>query len=272
MMRLVRSACALLVLASLSGCSKDTASTQPSEPGASAGAGGASEPNASVLNPFVLSCAVNLDGRETLRRGWPAVLRVSAAFDHEPEADERYTLDDDALRLTVRDASDEEQALSFTEAAASETVLDADHPALELVRVLSGDQTGELTKGAYTLEVRFGPARETFEIAVEDPPPDSPRTNESRALLEADAASQLGQFEAALDVIDLALDDQPDSVVLLNQRALVREQAGDDEGALLDAQAALSAFYAQFPDASEPPITILQVNGRVLNRLLGGAP
>src|SRR6185369_4953573 len=137
MMRLVRSACALLAVVSLSGCSKDTSSTEPPEPGASAGAGGASEPNVSAPNPFVLSCAVNLDGRETMRRGWPAVMRVSAAFDHEPEADERYTLDDDALRLTVRDASDKEQALSFTAAEASETVLDADHPALELIRVPS---------------------------------------------------------------------------------------------------------------------------------------
>jgi len=220
----------------------------------------------------VLSCAVNLDGRETLRRGWPAVLRVSAAFDHEPEADERYTLDDDALRLTVRDASDNEQTLSFAAAAASETVLDADHPAVELIRVLSDDQTDELTRGTYTLEVSFGPARERFEIAVEDPPPDSTRTNESRALLEADAALQLGHFEAALDGLDLALDDQPDSIVLLNQRALVREQAGDDEGAFRDAQAALAAFYAQFPDASEPPVTILRVNGRTLTRLLGGTP
>ncbi|HYQ17866.1 MAG TPA: hypothetical protein VEQ58_18965, partial [Polyangiaceae bacterium] len=150
---LVCSACALLVVASLSGCSKDTSSTEPPELGASAGAGGSAEPNTGVPNPFVLSCAVNLDGRETLRRGWPAVLRVSAAFDHEPEADERYTLDDDALRLTVRDASDRQQTLSFTGAAASETVLDADHPALELVRVLSGEQTDELTKGPYTLDV-----------------------------------------------------------------------------------------------------------------------
>ncbi|HYP90698.1 MAG TPA: hypothetical protein VEQ59_21150 [Polyangiaceae bacterium] len=272
MMRFVRSATALLVVASLSGCSKDAPSTEPPEPGASAGAGGAAESSAGGLNPFVLSCAVNLDGRETLRRGWPAVLRVSAAFDHEPEADERYTLDNDALRLTVRDASDKEQPLSFTRAVASETVLDADHPALELIRVLSGERTDELTKGTYTLEVSWGPARERFEIAVEDPPPDSPRTNESRALLEADAALQLGHLDAALDGLDLALDDQPDSIVLLNQRAIVREQAGDDEGALVDAQAALAAFYAQFPDASEPPITILQVNGRVLNRLLGGAP
>jgi hypothetical protein len=271
-MRLVRSVCALLLVASLGACSKDTSSTEPPEPAASAGAGGDPEPNTSAPNPFVLSCAVNLDGRETLRRGWPAVLRVSAAFAHEPEADERYTLDDDALRLAVRDASDKEQILSFTGAAASETVLDADHPALELVRVLSGDQTDELTKGAYTLEVSWGPARERFEIAVEDPPPDSARTNESRALLEADAALQLGHLDAALDGLDLALDDQPDSIILLNQRALVREQAGDDEGALLDAQAALTAFYAQFPDASEPPVTILGVNGRVLNRLLGGAP
>jgi hypothetical protein len=271
-MRLICSACALFVVALLSGCSKDTSSTEPPEPGASAGAGGASEPNTSAPNPFVLSCAVNLDGRETLRRGWPAVLRIGAAFDHEPGADERYTLDDDALRLTVRDASDKEQPLSFTAAATSETVLDADHPALELVRVLSGDQTDELTTGTYALEVSFGPARERFEITVEDPPPDSPRTNESRALLEADAALQLGHFEEALDGLDLALDDQPDSIVLLNQRALVREQAGDDEGALLDAQAALAAFYAEFPDASEPPITILRVNNRLLNRLLGGTP
>lgn len=272
MMRLFGSACALLVVASLSGCSKDNSSTEPPDPGASAGAGGTSEPEPSGPSPFVLSCAVNLDGRETLRRGWPGVLRVNAAFDREPGADERYTLDDDALRLTVRDASNEEQALSFAAAAASETLLDADHPALELIRVLSGDQTAELAKGTYTLEVSWGPARERFEITVEDPPPDSPQTNESRALLEADAALQLGRFEEALDGLDLALDDQPDSIVLLNQRALVREQAGDDEGALLDAQAALAAFYEQFPDASEPPVTILRVNNRVLNRLLGGAP
>lgn len=243
--------------------------TSAGAPGTDAGAPG---PSPSANNPFVLACSVNLDGRDTVVRGWPAVLRVGAAFDRAPDAGESYALDDDALALGVRNARGDAQSWELEVPATSGAVLDGDHTSVEALRVLPADATSELEPGTYRLEVTWGPARDELEIAVEDAPQDSPDVREARALLQADALTALGKIDEALDVLDAALDEAQGSVALFNQRALVREAGGDDEGAFLDAQAALRLFSEQYPDSTEPPITILDITQRLALRVVGGEP
>jgi hypothetical protein len=143
---------------------------------------------------------------------------------------------------------------------------------VEVVRVLSAAETQTLAPGSRTIEVAWGPARQSFAVTVEDAPADSPALREARAMLQADELLARGNPEGARAALDAELATSPQSVALLNQRALVRESGGDEKGAYEDAQAALAAFTAQYPDAAEPPVTILQITQRLQDRVMGGAP
>lgn len=228
------------------------------------------EPEPAAANPFEVGFAVNHDGTQRVLRGWPLVLRISATLATTTE--ERYRLDDDtlAVRVLTADGKAEEWALKAPPDAETERELEAQSPTLEVARLLDGEATAKLAAGERTVRVKWGDATESFAITVADPPEDET----ARALLQADY-SLLGQdVDAALDALDEQLSATPSSVALLNQRALVQESAGDPVSAFVDAQAALSAFVEEFPDATEPPVTLLQITSRLLPIVLGemGAP
>jgi len=248
------------------GDADETAGAGPS--GGTPGTGGAG----SRGGPFVLTGTVNHDGREVIVRGWPVVLRVSAVFDHRPSATESYALDDDALTIGVRGEDGTPRTWEFVAPSSQRAVLDRESRGVETLRVLSAEKSLGIENGTYELQLEWGPARDRLELTVEDAPEESAEVREERALIEADAALSLGRFDEAIDVLDAALDVVPRSVALANQRALAHEAAGDDEAALLDAQAALQEFWDQYPDATEPPMTILDVNNRLFSRLFGRAP
>jgi hypothetical protein len=219
-------------------------------------------------SPFVLSLAINHDGTQTVLRGWPLVIRISATLDREP--DRAYPVGDASLHLQVRDAQGGLETWPLeAPAPAADSVLDADHASVETVRVLSASATGALAAGPRTMELAWGSARETFPVTVADPPDDSAELRQERALLEADASLARGETTAALATLDAQLALAPDSVVLLHQRALVKERAGDIMGAFVDAQQALAGFEAQVPDPEEPPVALLSTASRLRDQVIG---
>lgn len=230
------------------------------------------QPPVPAESPFVLGLAINHDGSQRVIRGWPLVVRVSAALDREPT--EAVPLPDASLTLRVLDAGGTAEPWPLVAPAAAEpdAVLDAANPVVERVRVLDAAATQGLAPGPRTIEVVWGPAAESFAVTVEDPPADTPASREARVLLEVDELLARGKLDAAVAGLDAALAASPRSVALLNQRALVHEQAGDLRAAYVDAQAAFAAFREQYPDAAEPPVTILEITGRLEDQVIGGAP
>ncbi len=259
---------ASVVLASLTAlsCSDDKAPPKPGQ--APEDPTDMTDPEPATASPFAVGFAINHDGSQRVVRGWPLVVRISAAL--ATKTDQVYRLDDDALSVRVRDERGraEEWALVAPPAEAAERALEAKKPTLEVVRLLDAGETAKLAKGARTVEVKWGPALERFAITVADPPDDDAG---ARALLQADESLHRGDVDTALEALDEQLDGDPTSVALLNQRALVHEQAGDAVSAFVDAQAALAAFVAQYPNATEPPVTILLLTGRLNQRMIDEA-
>lgn len=222
---------------------------------------------AAAASPFEVGFAINHDGSQTVLRGWPLVVRISATL--ATTTDEAYRLDDDTLSLRVQGerGGAEEWPFEAPPSEAAERALEAQTPTLEVVRLLDAAATMKLAEGPRTVQVQWGPAAERFAITVVDPPANRA---DARALLQADESALRGDVDAALEALDEQLDEAPTSVALLNQRALVHEQAGDAYSAFTDAQAALAAFVDQYPDATEPPVTVLRLTGRLLPLVLAG--
>jgi hypothetical protein len=221
-----------------------------------------------TARPFEVGFSVNHDGTQRVLRGWPLVVRISATL--ATNTDEAYRLDDDTLTVRVRDEGGGAEEWPFVSppAEAATRALDTKAPTLDVVRLLDATTTAKLARGPRTVEVKWGPATERFAITVADAPKNDA---DARALLLADESLQLGDVDAALEALDERLDEDPRSVALLNQRALVHEQAGDAISAFVDAQAALAAFVQQYPNATEPPVTILQLTGRLDQRMMDEA-
>lgn len=259
-----RSSSIILALLALSSCSESKAPptpgadpTDPTDP---------TDPEPAAASPFEVGFAINHDGSQRVLRGWPLVVRISATL--ATTTDEAYRLDDDTLSVRVQGerGGAEEWPLEAPPSEAAARALEAQTPTVEVVRLLDADATMKLAEGPRTVQVKWGPATERFAITVEDAPEDAA----ARALLRADESLHRGDVDAALEALDERLDESPTSVALLNQRALVHEQAGDAYSAFADAQAALAAFVDQYPDATEPPVTILQLTGRLLPLVLAG--
>lgn len=224
--------------------------------------------------PLALGLTINDGTGAPLVRGWPVVIRADATL--LENAAVLPVAGSPAPRLSILAASGTEVAwpLRRTDDPAAATPLREAGDAVRFGWVLPAAASAAIPPGAYRARVSWAgipsPAV-AFEV-VEAPASSAPADEVRRALLASEVARLTGDPAAALEALAPVLAKQPDSILLLVERARACLQRGDVAGSLQASQRALELFEKAQPRSSHPPISILEVAFAAKEQLLRSVP
>lgn len=230
---------------------------------------------AACAQPYELGLALNGSGEAKVCKGWPLIIRGLALWTHGAEDGEEsgmegVELEPGAASLAVYNAGGAEVDLPFQRVLPADgpVRLDAQRLVSEAVWVLEGDAA--LPAGRYVARFAWGGAEAViFEFEVADPPEELSRADRILlARLRSEARRLAGDAEGALKAVQDALDQDPDSIGLHTQKAVLQAEAGHLADALSTLSAAKDLFEQRFPQASHPPHEIVEIRRRVWARLL----
>lgn len=219
--------------------------------------------------PFEVAVSVNAGAQTKVYKGWPLVVRADAALSADTE--QPVSLDAGSLRLSIFAASGEALSLPFERMTALDAgpQLHGDNDCARVIWLLRAEETAAVPPGAYAIGVSWGgvdaPIR---ELEVADAPAEL--SKQERLLLvrlRAESAALGGDNQGAIALIDEGLAADPSTISLLTQKASSQIALRQFREALGTVQDALEEFEAQFPGASHPPYTILQLKSRILESL-----
>lgn len=228
-------------------------------------------PSAEVAPPDIVYKRPNYDlgltlndaTSETLWAGWPIVLRLQGAwFTREAGS---VTFSADTLELEVRAVDGSLVVLPWRirQPPPAVSTLSLATPNLELLWTLDAVSATALAPGEYNVSAKWGEFR-TQRLNFKVAPAPNPLTADdrlARARLDADIATFRG--ESAQAAIASGLAENPADPMLLTQRALELEDAGDLKGAM---RAINQAYELLSADAGEDPFGLI-VPSRIRNRL-----
>jgi hypothetical protein len=215
-----------------------------------------------------LDVALNDATSDQALRGQPLLVLGVAVLTEE--VSEPRELDSQTVGLRVVDQEGDEQDFPFWQLSSlpDAVVLEAEQPSVRVFFGLSAEQTSQLVAGSYQLQLIWGErASPTLPLELVDPP-DELEPSERRRLygIEAQHALLEGDSGRALEATQAGLDEQPDDIGLLVLQARAHEADGALEGALQSLEAAIGSFEEQFPDASHPPVSLLELRRTLLDR------
>ncbi|MCX6624401.1 MAG: hypothetical protein NTY38_25740, partial [Acidobacteria bacterium] len=148
-------------------------------------------------------------------------------------------------------------------------VLSPENDGFTVIWTLSAEQSAGLVSGPYVVSVSWAGVRaRPISIELADPPAEL--TGQERtaiAVLRIEVALLRNEPQTALAVAISALIEDPASIALLVQKARAHEALGELPQALASTHAALERFKDLFPALTYPPLTILNVHNRLLDRI-----
>lgn len=272
-------------------------------PGCSAGGGGAADDAGDDAGvgagaPAALDPTLSLtadERRETVvYRGWPVlvVLEVLPPHLHDPaRADERFVVAGagtpwtDSVEVSARKATGESVAWPFRRITSGGNRLVLDGQTVGVVALwISPEDSAALAAGEFeidaTLDTRGSvegwngvvEAEPVTLTVLDEPVPLTPELEAWKLLSLARYRLSGGETEAALALVDQALEALPGSLGALAFKAEILALEDRDEEALAAYDEALEEFHDQYPLAEEPPFELLEGRHDLLVKVLLGEP
>jgi hypothetical protein len=221
------------------------------------------------LHPAVY-LTVNSRSTIDLPQGWPLIVNASIFGGR----DEPITIAPDDVALTVTDAKGAPMGWPIkrapypasTRPATTVSLMANDKSAAHLAWVLADSIA--IPVGAYHLSATLKgatPHNVDFKIVAPIAQPDEDLQTD-RFIAQCRAALALGDSQTALSQADERLKTKPTDLPALHVRADALAALGKTDDAIAAYSRALDQFYAQNPNAPEPPTILL----RSLRQLTGG--
>lgn len=215
---------------------------------------------------YALALQFNRGDVATAFRSWPWVVEVIAAYGDETGA--AVSLDPAAAQLTVRDAAGKIVTWPWQRvtAPAAAVILDPARPAATLRWMLSAEQTAALAVGAYELGATWGEeSSPALRVTVGSAPATlTPAQEFQRSQLAQDAAPGPATAAQALGALETVLAQQPDSVALWTEKAVLLKEAGRIDEAIRAIAEALALFARQNPRSPRPPVLLLRIQNELM--------
>ena len=212
-----------------------------------------------------LSLSANGQTELTWLRGGTLLLEAAAFLTDGDQA----TLDWPApLQLTIVNAQGVAQSwpLESLASTAAPVVLSETQKA-SAVWGISGDVAAAIPEGQYTLQVTHpasGASRRVLLTVISDPGADDATL---RVRLSSRYWEYKGDQDRALSILNDALNNKPDDIGALSQKADLLDAMGRTDDAITSLVAALKAFGQQYPDATHPPRELSRRMDQLLEKI-----